>query len=94
MRFAIEAVLYNVICLNNVSEAEIAWETELHHSAGREKGKYVRCDYDGGFHPPYFSASFSFWRFLFSKKKAPKRNIKTLIIMILFPGENAIPDPG
>ncbi len=46
VRFAIEAVLYKVICLSYASEAEIAWGTELYRSAGREKGYNVRCDYD------------------------------------------------
>ncbi len=63
VRFAIEAVLYTINCLNKESEAEIAWEIELYPSVGREKGKYVCCDYD----------KFFFLALSFLKKKAPKR---------------------
>ncbi len=65
VRFAIEAVLYTINCLNKESEAEIAWETELYLSVGRETGKYARCDYD----------KFFFLALSFSKKESAEKNI-------------------
>ncbi len=63
VRFAIEAILYKILCFIYVSEAEIAWGTEFYLSVGREKGYNVCCGYD----------KFFFLALSFSKKESAEK---------------------